>query len=221
MDSRQAQNPRYQRNLGYIRGLYVLIDPEHTGDRPTDNIAEAVLAGGARAIQLRDKKRTKGRILDDAWRLSEICLHARAGLIINDHPDIARIMSAAGVHLGQQDLPTDSARLVLDEHQLVGTSNASLEQVESSLNDKRADYIAVGAVFPTDTKKSATRFGLAGLKHVRKIVPPTTPLVAIGGIDADNFQKVVDTGVDAICIGSAITKSDDPEAAARIMASAF
>jgi len=211
-----------ERNARRIAGVYALIDPEHCAGRNCLDVATAALAGGASVIQLRDKKRDKGRVLEDAWRLRELTRHANAALIINDHVDVARLCNATGVHLGQFDIPVDAARLILADEQIVGTSNAGLQQLDSSLNEKKADYAAVGAIYRTETKPRALMFGVAGLKQARARVPRgATPLVAIGGINLDNAAAVVNCGVDAVCVGTAISAADDPEWATRALAALF
>ena len=195
-----------------IFGLYVIVDPAATGGRDPLEVARAALEGGARLLQLRDKARDKGEALPLARRLRELCRDHDALLIVNDHADLALAAEADGVHLGQQDLPLPEARRVLAPRQVAGRSNATLEEAMASW-EQGADYVAVGAIYPTSTKERTRPAGLETLRRVRAQVP--APLVAIGGINAGNVAPVVQAGADAVCVISAVALAPDPRAAAR------
>ena len=112
-----------------VRGLYVIIDPQVTGGRDPLTIAQAAIQGGARMLQLRDKLRDKGESLPLARELQTLCHQAGASLILNDHADVAAIVGAAGLHVGQTDLPVEQARQVLAPHQVLGRSNHEIEEL--------------------------------------------------------------------------------------------
>ncbi len=201
-----------------LDGVYVIVDPGHTNGRSTVDVARAALSGGAVAIQLRRKGGPGKEVLEEARRIGEMCAETGALFIVNDYADVARIVDADGLHLGQGDLPLAAARQVLAPHQIVGTSNALLQEALDS-EAESADYIAVGSIFPTTTKSDTRPAGLETLAEVKKSVG--VPVVAIGGINHDNAGRVVDAGADAICVATAVTTADDPEHATRTLASAF
>ena len=198
-----------------IRGLYVIIDPLVTGNRPAEYIAKEALEGGATILQLRDKTRDKGLSMGLAQRLNELCREKDALLIINDHADLAAAIDAHGVHVGQDDLPVTSARQVLKDHQIVGRSNHHAEEALDS-QAQGADYVAVGAMFPTGSKDQPIVGGPALLSAVKSAVD--VPVVAIGGINVERAPEVVRSGADAICVISAVGLAPSPrDAASRLV----
>lgn len=199
-------------------GIYVIVDPEHTSGRPVTEIAAAALAGGACAIQLRDKNGSRRAVLETAQHMQEMSTQAGAVFIVNDWVDIAALVSADGVHVGQKDIPVGAARKVLASGQMVGTSNA-LQQEALDSESEGADYIAVGAMFPTGTKQDTRPAGVETLRQVKASVG--VPVIAIGGINAQNIGQIADAGADSACVATAVTKADDPEAAARELTSLF
>lgn len=197
-----------------VRGLYVILDPQAAGGRDILDIASAALKGGSRVIQLRDKVREKGDQLPIAQRLLNMCNDADALFIVNDHADLAAACGAHGLHLGQHDLSPANARQLLAPGQLLGRSNSTLEEVMDS-QSQGADYIAVGAIFPTTSKEpERTRHaGLETLKQIKDAV--ATPVVAIGGINEENVDQVIAAGADAVAVISAVVGASNPEEAAR------
>lgn len=195
-----------------VRGLYVIIDPQVTGGRYPFAIAQAAIQGGARMLQLRDKLRDKGETLPLAHDLQKLCAEAGASLILNDHADVAAIVGAAGLHVGQTDLPVEQARQVLASHQVVGRSNHEIEELVES-ERMGADHVAFGSIYHTDTKGvGRPPQGIERLLLARDAAQ--TPLVAIGGITAENAAPVIEAGVDAICVTAAVGSAAEPEAAA-------
>jgi thiamine-phosphate diphosphorylase len=202
-----------------IRGLYVIVDPEVTGGRDPLDIGKAALAGGAKMLQLRDKLRDKGEILPLARALQELCQANDVLLIINDHVDLAAAVGSGGVHVGQTDLPVAQARQVLAPHQVLGRSNRELDLLVES-QQMGADHVAFGAIYPTTTKGGGRGpQGPARLREAREVTK--VPLVAIGGINADNVAPVVEAGADAICVTAAVGSAPDPEAAANRLVEAI
>ena len=195
-----------------VRGLYVIIDPQVTGGRDPFAIARAAIQGGARMLQLRDKLRDKGESLPLAHDLQKLCVEAGASLILNDHADVAAIVGAAGLHVGQTDLPVEQARQVLAPHQVLGRSNHEIEELVES-ERIGADHVAFGAIYHTDTKGvGRPPQGIERLLLARDAAQ--TPLVAIGGITAENAAPVIEAGADAICVTAAVGSAAEPEAAA-------
>jgi thiamine-phosphate pyrophosphorylase len=195
-----------------VRGLYVIIDPQVTGGRDPLVIAQAAIQGGARMLQLRDKLRDKGESLPLAISLQKLCAESGASLILNDHADVAAIVGSAGLHVGQTDLPVEQARQVLAPHQVLGRSNHEIEEL---LDSERmgVDHVAFGAIYHTDTKGvGRPPQGIDQLRLARDAAQ--TPLVAIGGINAENAAPVIEAGADAICVTAAVGSAAEPEAAA-------
>ena len=197
-----------------VSGLYVIIDPRVTGGREPLAIAQASVRGGARMLQLRDKLRDKGESLRLAFELQKLCADSGVSLIVNDHVDIAAIIGSIGVHVGQSDIPVDQARQVLSPGQVLGRSNRDIEQLVES-EQMGADHVAFGAVFNTNTTGKNLGRAPRGVEQLRIAKDSAqTPLVAIGGINANNIASVVEAGADAICLTAAVASAPEPEAAA-------
>ena len=201
-----------------VNGLYVIVDAQAAGDRDLVALTEAVLRGGARVIQLRDKLHDKGDVLPVARSIRDLCDRHDAVFIMNDHADLAVACDAHGLHLGQHDLPVAEARAILRPYQIIGTSNALAEEAAES-ESQGVDYLAVGAMFPTDSKERTRPAGLSTLSAVKATA--SVPLVAIGGINLSNVSQVVRAGADAACVISAVVGAPDPEAAARQLIAAM
>ena len=210
-----------QVQAGRIRGLYVIIDPEVTGGRDPLEIARAAINGGARMLQLRDKLRDKGEQLPLGTALRDLCAANDALLIINDHADLAAALGPehVGLHVGQTDLPVAEARKVLAPGQVLGRSNREIELIVES-QQMGADHVAFGAMYTTTTKE-VTRApqGPERLKQARAAA--RVPLVAIGGITAENVAPVVEAGADAICVTAAVGSAPNPEGAAAELTDAI
>ena len=201
-----------------LSGIYVIVGPGHTQGRDVLEVARSALGGGACAIQLRDKHSTPDSVRRLAEGLRRLCSDARALLIINDDPWVARACYADGVHVGQTDASISLCRTVLLNRQITGKSNANEMEARQSLRED-ADYIAVGSIFPTETKMDTRP---AGLDVLRRVAATTTaPVVAIGGINAHNVGAVAEAGADAVCVASAVAEADDPEAATRQLLKVF
>lgn len=195
-------------------GLYVLIDPQITAGREPLAVAEAAIRGGARILQLRDKAHDKGDLLPLASALKDLCRENQVMFIMNDDADMARAVEADGLHVGQSDLPVEKARLVLEPYQILGRSNHSVEEALES-ERQGVDQIAVGAIYPTASKEKTHGAGLETLRQVRAAVH--LPIIAIGGINADNVGPVIEAGADAVAVISAVSLAADPEQAARAL----
>ena len=210
-----------QRTGDAVRGLYVIVDTALTGGRAPLWVAEQALNGGATAIQLRDKHQARGDLLDLAYALRDLCRNRGATFIVNDHVDLAAAVGAHGVHLGQRDLPIRVARRLLQAWQIVGTSNALVEEAMDSYHEG-ADYIAVGAMFGSGSKADTRPAGLETMQRVRTLIPEGgPPLVAIGGITAANAQGIAEAGADGICVIGAVAMAEEPAQASRELLAAF
>nr|AKQ03040.1 thiamine-phosphate pyrophosphorylase, thiamine-phosphate pyrophosphorylase [uncultured bacterium Rifle_16ft_4_minimus_37862] len=177
--------------------LYVILDRAAARGRDLEEILEAALAGGCGMFQLREKAWPSGRLLPLAERLRGRCRRASATFIVNDRLDLALAVDADGVHLGQEDLPPRAARPLLRRGMILGLSTHSLAQARDA-QAAGADYVAVGSMFPTDTKPD---FELVGSDLVRRLRPEIrVPLVGIGGITAANVPEVIRAGADGVAV---------------------
>ncbi len=198
-----------------IQGLYVIIDPDMLVQRDEAETCRQAIRGGARVVQLRDKGRDRRVVLASARRLGEACHDADVPFIVNDYADIVIASAADGLHLGQGDLPLPEARRMLPIDRLIGCTVRTAEQAQRA-EAEGADYVAVGAMYPTRSKEQPEVVGLERLRQVRESV--SLPLVAIGGINAGNAADVMDAGADAVAVMSAVIQTDDVEQAARSIA---
>lgn len=164
---------------------------------------EKLIAGGADFIQLREKYASPKEFYAEAEKALQIARKQGVKIIINDRVDIALALKADGVHLGQDDLPPDSARKILGENAIIGFSTHSIGQAVEAVK-MPINYLAIGPIFATKTKENPDEIvGLDGLKQVRDTIGDF-PLVAIGGIDSANLTKVFANGADACAIISGL-----------------
>lgn len=201
-----------------FRGLYVIVDPTACRGRDPVSIARDALAGGARVVQWRDKLSDKGDQLADARAIASLCREHDAIFIVNDHADLAIAAGAGGVHLGQHDLPIAAVRPIVGALMIIGVSTNNADEARAA-EAASADYVAIGAIFPTATKDVTRPASLDRIREVKAAV--RVPVVAIGGISAENIASVVAAGADAAAVISAVCTADDPRAAASQLAAAF
>jgi len=193
--------------------VYVITDSHQARGRSHREIAEAAIRGGATAVQLRMKDEPARVMLDAAREIAPLCRAAGVAFIINDRVDVALIAGADGVHIGQDDLPARDVRALMGPRALVGVSAATVEEGEAA-ERMGADYLGVGAVYPTGTKPDAgAPVGLARLGEIRRAV--RLPLVGIGGITADNAAAVIRAGASGVAVITAVTMAKDMAAATR------
>lgn len=190
--------------------LYVILDAAVAGPRDLAELLDAVIRGGGRMVQLRDKSAPSGSLVALAERLRARCREAGVTFIVNDRVDLAVAVDADGVHLGQDDLPPRLARPLLRRGMILGVSTHSPEQARRAQADG-ADYVAVGAMFPTRTKPD---FELVGPELVRAVRGEIrVPLIGIGGITVANAGDVIRAGADGVSVISAVCAAPDPAAA--------
>lgn len=196
-----------------IRGLYGLADATAAQGDPV-RLAADWLAGGCRLLQLRAKDWPEDAVLAAAREIMVHCEAAGADLIVNDHPWIAAEVGALGVHLGQDDAPTVTARRALRPGQLLGRSTHAPDQLDLAALD--ADYLAFGPVYPTQSagRDKGVR-GLEAVRAARARLPAPIPLVAIGGLDAERILAVRAAGADAWAVIGAVAHAPDRVAAVR------
>jgi thiamine-phosphate pyrophosphorylase len=195
-----------------IEGLYVIIDPEALSKGDAGDVCRQAIRGGAKVIQLRDKKRSKAEVLVEAQKLKQVCAEYDVSFIVNDYLDITLACGADGLHLGQRDLPIAVSRHLLPIDKILGCSTTTVEEALKA-ESEGADYIAVGAIYPTPSKAGAIVVGLERLCQIRGAV--SIPIVAIGGIGVENAPEVVEAGADAIAVIGAVLGAEDVEETAR------
>lgn len=175
--------------------------------------AEMLVQAGVELIQYRNKSATSRHLFDVSRSLSAFLHSRQVRFIVNDHPDVAVLVEAGGVHVGQEDLSVEDARAVCGSECWVGVSTHTLEQVRRAA-DTSADYIAVGPVFPTTTK--ANPDAVVGVEMVRQARKLTRkPLVAIGGITMERAAEVLDAGANSLAVAGDLWNADNPGNRAR------
>ena len=172
---------------------------------------EAALRGGVTLLQLREKDRTTREYLALAQRVHALTRKYNVPLIIDDRLDIAMAMDAEGVHLGQCDLPIDLARRILGPEKIIGATAKTVPQALEAWQ-QGADYLGVGAIYPTTTKVKTILTSTDTLRDICNIVP--IPANAIGGLNRDNIDLLAGIPIGGICVVSAIMKAEDPRQAA-------
>lgn len=208
---RAATDPR-------IRGLYVLT-PETADTALLAEKTASAIAGGALAVQYRSKTAAPELRVAQAQALAALCAGHGVALIVNDDPALAVAVNAAGVHIGSEDLPLPQAREIVGAHRIVGVSCYNDLSLAERAVAGGADYIAFGSFFPSPTKPQAVRADVTLIHRAR--ARWRTPIVAIGGITADNVASLVAAGVDAVAVLSAVYDAEDVEAAACAIAGKF
>jgi thiamine-phosphate pyrophosphorylase len=195
--------------------LYLVTDRALARGRSLVDLVRQAVAGGVTIVQLREKEASTRDFVNLAERLQELLVPLQVPLIINDRIDVALAVNAAGVHVGQSDMPAATARRLLGGDRLLGVSVSSIEEARRA-EDDGADYLGVSPIYATPTKTDTpTPVGLAGLATLR--VATRLPLVAIGGLHAGNLLPVLAHGADSVAVVSAIMAADDPAVAARAL----
>jgi thiamine-phosphate pyrophosphorylase len=194
--------------------LYAITDRQWLGEKDFYEVVESVLAGGATFLQLREKQASYEERLDMAKKIKKIALKYNVPFVIDDDVSVALESGADGVHIGQSDMDYEQARKLLGTDKIIGMTAKTRQQ--ALLAEKLgADYIGVGAVFHTTTKKDAKDMTRDTLLEITEAV--SIPVVAIGGINYDNMDTLKGTGVDGIAVISAIfAKADEEEATRRL-----
>ena len=191
--------------------LYLIPDRKIGAPRTLIEQTAACLAGGATAIQLRDKEMEGRELLHTAQKMAELCRAEGALFFVNDRLDIALLSGAHGLHIGQSDIPLAEARRLAPPGFLIGVSAQTEEQARAAL-EGGADYLGIGPAAPTTTKETEM-LGCAGISRVATATP--LPCVAIGGITLDNLSAVMRSGVSGISLISAVIGKADIEAETR------
>ncbi len=196
-------------------GLYLVTDDHCLRGRQLLPCVEAARAGGVTLVQYRKKDADGARMYSEALALKCLCDRYRVPLIINDRADLALAVGAAGVHLGQEDLPCRAARSILGPQACIGVSAHDLAEAQQAVRDG-ASYLGCGAVFSTDTKADVHQLGLSGLRELARAVD--LPVAGIGGISHANYSEVLQTGAAGAAIVSGILAAPDIKGATAALA---
>ena len=198
--------------------LYLVTDRQLMScDSLTEAVEQAIL-GGCTMIQLREKELSSLEFYNQAVAVKQVTDKYHIPLIINDRIDIAMAVQATGVHIGQHDLPAAAVRKVIGENMLLGVSASSIAEAIQAQQDG-ADYLGVGAMFPTGTKTDADSVSMEELQKIRAAV--SLPIVVIGGINKGNAGRFKPMGIDGLAVVSAIIAQSDITAAAAELKDLF
>ena len=197
--------------------LYAIVDPENAGGKTLPDLARQVAQGGATLVQLRDKLSDTRPFIENARAVQAALKPYGVPLLINDRVDVALIVGADGVHVGQTDMEVADARKLLGPKAIIGLSLKSHEHIAAAPIEL-LDYVAIGGAYATTSKETTTApVGLEGFKArvaAMRACAPQMPIVAIAGINAGNAAGIVEAGVDGVSVISALSKPTDSTAAA-------
>jgi len=205
-----------KQNIDYT--LYLVTDRKLMSTKSLKTAVEQAILGGCTLIQLREKDCSSLEFFEAAMEIKEITDRYMIPLIINDRIDIALAIDAAGVHIGQRDIPASIARKLIGDYKILGVSAANVEEAIRAQSDG-ADYLGVGAMFTTDTKTDARLTPMDELVRIREHI--TVPIVAIGGINKTTIPKFKRRDIDGIAVVSAVISEPDIKAAAQELKTMF
>ena len=208
----ELNNMKELKNLNIDYTLYLVTDRELMSTKNISTAVEQAILGGCTLIQHREKDISSLDFYKTACEIKEITDYHGIPLIINNRIDIALSIDAAGVHIGQNDIPASVARHIIGADKILGVSVSTVAEAKQAQDDG-ADYIGVGAVFPTETKKDAGLVSKKRLIEIRNAV--SMPIVAIGGINKNTIPLLYDTRIDGIAVISAIISAPDIKSAAK------
>ena len=191
--------------------LYAVTDRSWLNGRTLESVVESAVAGGVTMIQLREKNLGHDDFLNEAIRIKKVCDEHGVTFIVNDDVDIALECGAHGVHIGQSDMEAQKARHILGDDRIIGVSASTVQQALDA-QSAGADYIGVGAIFPTGTKTDADSVSLDTLRSICSAV--SIPVVAIGGINCNNILKLKGSGISGVAVVSAVFAAADVKNAA-------
>ncbi|MBQ8931767.1 MAG: thiamine phosphate synthase [Ruminiclostridium sp.] len=198
--------------------MYFITDSTNYDTEEFLRRVEEACKGGVTLLQLREKDKTTREYLSLAEKVHEITRRYGIPLIIDDRVDVALAVDAEGVHVGQSDMPVSIARSLMGKDKIVGATAKTVPQALEAYN-QGADYLGVGAIYPTTTKVKTVLTSVDTLKEIVKSVP--IKVNAIGGLNKDNIGILKGSGIDGICVVSAIMKADSPFVAAKELKESF
>lgn len=194
--------------------LYAVTDRAWIGEKTLPQQVEAALRGGVTCVQLREKDLDEAAFLEEARQIRELCRRYGVPFVVNDNVNVAVACGADGVHVGQKDMAAGEVRRCIGDNMLLGVSVHTVAEAAEAVQNG-ADYLGLGAVFPTSTKTDVAQMSMETLRDIRDAVD--IPIVAIGGIKQNNIMQLAGSGVDGAAIVSAIFAAPDIEAASRAL----
>ena len=198
--------------------IYLVTDEKACLEKDFYVCIEEAIKGGVKIVQLREKNISTKDFYEKALKVKEICKNYGALFIINDRLDIAQVVGADGVHLGQSDMPIEKAREILKDKFLIGATARNVEEAKRA-ELLGADYIGSGAIFGTNTKDNAKKLEMEELKKI--VASVKIPVFAIGGININNVSSLKNIGLQGICAVSGILSEKDCKKAVDIMLKNF
>ncbi len=198
--------------------LYLVTDRDLMSTNTLEEAVEQAILGGCTIVQLREKTASSLEFYQNALKVKAVTDKYNIPLIINDRVDIALAVDAAGIHVGQNDLPAQVVRSIVGTHKILGVSASSVESARKAQKDG-ADYIGVGALYSTSTKTDASVISHGQLIAVKNAVE--IPVVGIGGINRQNALELAKTGIDGIAVVSSIIAQKDISGAAKALHAIF
>jgi len=192
--------------------LYFITDSTNLTEEVFLRRVEQALQGGVTLLQLREKERSTREYMELAEKVHQLTQRYQVPLIIDDRVDVALAVDAEGVHVGASDLPVSVARKLMGPHKIVGATAKTVPWAKEAW-EQGADYLGVGAIYPTTTKVRTVLTSTETLREICSAVP--IPVNAIGGLNKDNIHVLAGIPIAGICVVSAIMKADDPALAAR------
>ena len=192
--------------------LYFITDSTGFDEEEFLTRVESALQGGVTLLQLRDKDKTTREYLQLAEKVHHLTQKYQVPLIIDDRLDVAMAVNAEGIHLGQSDLPVAAARKIIGSDKIVGATAKTVEQATEAY-EQGADYLGVGAIYPTTTKVKTILTSTETLRKICEAVP--IPVNAIGGLNRNNMDVLKGIPIAGLCVVSAIMKADAPKKAAE------
>ena len=192
--------------------LYFITDSTNYTEEEFLYRVEQALKGGVTLLQLREKNKSTGEYIELAQKVHTIAKRYGVPLIIDDRVDVALAVDAEGVHVGAEDMPVATARKLMGEHKIVGATAKTVPWAMEAY-EQGADYLGVGAIYPTTTKVKTILTSTDTLRDICNVVP--IPVNAIGGLNKDNMDVLEGIPLAGICVVSAIMKADDPKKAAE------
>ena len=198
--------------------IYLVTDEKACLEKDFYACIEEAIKGGVKIVQLREKNISTKDFYEKALKVKEICKNYEALFIINDRLDIAQVVGADGVHLGQSDMPIEKAREILKDKFLIGATARNVEEAKRA-ELLGADYIGSGAIFGTNTKDNAKKLEMEELKKI--VASVKIPVFAIGGININNVSSLKNIGLQGICAVSGILSEKDCKKAVDMMLKNF
>ncbi|MCZ8511373.1 thiamine phosphate synthase [Paenibacillus filicis] len=203
----------FRNNLRPHLAVYFVMDLQEIQGRSALETARAALEGGITMLQLREKKAPIPQVLEQGRAIRGLCREYGVPFVVNDRVDLALLLDADGIHVGQDDIPGRLVRKLVGEQMFIGISASSPEEARVAMTEG-ADYLGVGAIYATRTKGDAgAPIGTSLIESIRS-ERPDMPMVGIGGIDRTNLEPVIRSGADGVAVVSAIAAQADPKQAA-------